>query len=466
MAVLGVLHTPVAQAGNWTITPFVSAREIYTDNVNLSPEGQEQDDFITELSGGVSVRGTGARLQLNLDYSAQVLRYVNSDGGDSLNQQFQAGSNAELWEDIFFIDARASFSQQNVSSDGRLDNTNLALTGNQTDVLAVSIQPYVRHHFGHYADAEVRYGFDVVDNGSGASGSDATSISSRLTSGRKFSRMPWSVTTNRRKIDNDSGTSSEFQRIDGTLRYPIAREFGLVFGAGYEDNEFATSGGDTSGPSWSLGATWTPSERTALEAGYRERFFDPSFYFNFSHRARRMVFSASYSEDVTTTSQQQLNRQLIPLVDAFGDPIIDPLSGQQVQVPVDFVTLTDEVFVSRQLRGTAAYRGRRNSASVSVFSTISEFQLTGDEEVSFGVSGTASRQLSRHATLNVNGRWQDVDSRSGAGSTLWDVGTSLSYTLYQDVSGVVDFRHIARDSDVATGSYDENRISVRVNVTF
>ena len=463
-----MLLTPgVAGAAEWRLTPRVSANEVYSDNIQLDPAGQERDDLVTTLNAGASLRGTGARLTVNFDYNLQALRYANSSSSDSLNQQLQATANAELVKQIVFLDVRGTISQENVSSNGREDTTNIALTGNTTDVMTFSVTPIVRHHFGSFAEAEGSFGIDTVDTDGAAGAGTTQNMRFNMNSGPAFSRLPWTFSTSRRKIDNDSGTETRFSSAEGTVRYKFTRQYGVRGSAGYESNSFATSQGSDGGAIWSIGGIWTPTPRTNVEAGYRSRFFDPGYFLTASHRTRRMVFTANYDEDITTSSQQLLDRQLIPLEDAFGDPVLDPVSGDQVLLPVDRSTLTEEVQVSKRFSASASYRGRRGSASFSVFEDRRTFQLSGDEEHVFGFSASASRQLSRRTSMSLNGSWQRSNpAGTGGGNSLWSVGASLNYQFSQGINASLDLRRLTREGQRAADSHDEHRASVRVDVRF
>ena len=66
----------------------------------------------------------------------------------------------------------------------------------------------------------------------------------------------------------------------------------------------------------------------------QDRFFGLAPYLSATHRSRRTVLSFNYSEEPTTTSQVTLDRDFLPLTDAFGDPVLDP-SGEAISIPVD-----------------------------------------------------------------------------------------------------------------------------------
>ena len=84
-ALTGVLAALVismpALAADWQVRPRLSVSETYTDNVDLDPEGAESHEFVTEVTPGVSLSGTGKRLNLNFDYQASLVNYARGTDG-------------------------------------------------------------------------------------------------------------------------------------------------------------------------------------------------------------------------------------------------------------------------------------------------------------------------------------------------------------------------------------------------
>ncbi len=455
-----------AFAGEWRIVPRVSVNESYTDNVNLAASGLEDDDFITEVTPSISLRGQGGRLSANFDYSLQQLFYSNDSDRNSLSHQLQANANAELVKQILFLDVDASARQENTSNSGRLSDSNISVTGNRNEVYTWRISPVARHHFGNYANGEAKVTVDQVLN-SGGGNSTSTGSDLLIDSGSRFSRLPWSLSYSQQRVDNESGTISSFERFNGTLRYVFNRKYSAFVNAGVENNKFSTSQDDSDGFSWDAGATWTPSSRTRLEAGYGERFFGNNYSFSLSHQSRRAAWTASYSEDITTTRQSQLDRQLIPLLDAFGAPILDPGTGLLVQVPVDSATITEEVLVAKQFQGGVTLRGRRTDASINVFNTQRDFQLSGGNETVFGGSASVSRQLSQRTTVSLSGGWQQSELAGGTREDqLWNAGVSMTRQFARDLSAQADYRRVQQESDLAANEYEENRFSLNLNLSF
>ncbi|MDO9188337.1 MAG: TIGR03016 family PEP-CTERM system-associated outer membrane protein, partial [Sulfurimicrobium sp.] len=115
-------------AADWKITPSLDLKETYSDNIRLASPGNEKSDFVTQINPGISLTGTGPRLKVNARYGMQNLIYAEESSRNTLRHQLNAGANAELLDDLLYLDGKASISQQNISTFGQQstgDNINI-----------------------------------------------------------------------------------------------------------------------------------------------------------------------------------------------------------------------------------------------------------------------------------------------------------------------------------------------------
>ncbi|KRT57830.1 outer membrane beta-barrel protein, partial [endosymbiont of Ridgeia piscesae] len=91
---------------NWDVNPALSVRGSYTDNIALTPSDQAESDFIVEVIPELAVSGLGRALSLDLNYRAQLLKYMDHSDSDTVRHQLLADGTAMLVEDLFYIDAR------------------------------------------------------------------------------------------------------------------------------------------------------------------------------------------------------------------------------------------------------------------------------------------------------------------------------------------------------------------------
>jgi uncharacterized protein (PEP-CTERM system associated) len=357
--------------------------------------------------------------------------------------------------------------QENATASGGAAGDTLSATGGTTDVTTTRISPFVRYHFGAYADLEARIGVDQVDNSDSAVGSQTRRAAVTVSSGRRFARLPWSLAIDHSKQANDSGGSTTFQRLTGSVTYVYSRRLSVNLGAGFERNEFASAdGGDGSSLTWSAGVTWRPTPRSSFAAGLERRPFGTAFFMDSTHRMRRMVFSSSYREDLTTTSTLQLERRLVALEDPFGDPILDPDSGEAILIPIDTPTLTDEVITQKQFTYSMSYRGRRGGATLSLNRSERTTELSRGESTVTGLSASANHTLSRRTSANASASLTTTESGGGSETTRTTFSLGLSHSVNQDLHASVNLQRLSEDSDGASADIDENRISVQLGFNF
>src|SRR5262245_17486816 len=87
-----------AHAAKWNSTPSVGVDEQFPDNPGRRTDSEDRtSDFVTTLTPGISVRGSGGRVNLAGDYTFSQLWHVNNPDVDSHRQFLNATGSAELW---------------------------------------------------------------------------------------------------------------------------------------------------------------------------------------------------------------------------------------------------------------------------------------------------------------------------------------------------------------------------------
>src|SRR5688500_10473182 len=128
LAAATISNTSTAET--WRITPTLSVTETFTDNVELAPGDRKQSDFITQVSPGLRVTGTGARLRLNLNYTMQQVLYAGDSDRNSRQNFLDAVANLEAIQNWLFVDATARITQQAVSAFGPQPTSDGTATSN------------------------------------------------------------------------------------------------------------------------------------------------------------------------------------------------------------------------------------------------------------------------------------------------------------------------------------------------
>lgn len=486
-------------AGDWKITPSVNLKETYSDNVRLATPGNEKSDFITQINPGISVSGTGSHLKLDGSYTMQNIFYANDNGPNSIRHQLSAHGNVELLDDLFFVDGKASISQQNISAFGPQTTDNTNVTGNLSNVTTYSISPYLRHRFKNFASAEARFTHDSVSTGTnGLSDSQSDRILLNLTSGTEFGRLGWGLHYNKQQIDFTNRPTVDLETYSGDLRYRVTPQFSLTATGGEEKNNYLSLSGNSGGTFWTGGFEWNPSQRTSISANAGQRFFGNTYSLKADHRSRRTLWSVSYSEDITTTRDQFL----IPAsIDTAGFLVRSHLfdflpeaerlaaaeafikfNGLPIALAENINFFTNRFFLQKRLQASVSVSGTRNTIVLSFFDTSREAQtsraadslllgssssLLNDSTNSVGVNALWNLRISPQTSANLSAGFTRITSdATNRQDDLKTLRVSLTKQFQPKLNGMIELRRNERDSNQTNGAYSENAITASVNMNF
>jgi len=495
VAMLMFWHTALF-AAQWQVHPRLILAEIYSDNITLAPPGTEESDFVTEITPGISLNGQGARLKLNINFDLQNLIYASNGDFNATNPRLAASASAELVKHIFFVDARSSYGQQIVNTNGRygLDNVN---PGNRANVFTYGLSPYLKLHFGSYADGEVRFSDDHVENQSPTiSDAETQHYTANIHSGTRFVRLQWGITYDQQDLNRYSGPDTHYENGEATLRYHLLSSWSLLGIAGYEDNQVPNIVDPRNGSYWSAGVGWSPSkrfslsaakgennleselffepiDRTSLRITYNERdvglIIGPSWNATFSHYTRRTTWRASYLEETTATQILQASgQQFFVLVDSQGNPIVDPNTGLPVVLVQNVFSLTNQDFLRQ--RGQFSVTMKTGKSDI-VFSVYDENRIysppTNQSEEVIGPMASWTWRFAPRTSTMIGGGWQ---RRNPVGTDLhedyWNGSIVLMRTISRDVNASLGYSHFQRNSYDASNEYAENRVTIQLNMQF
>ncbi|MGH8470461.1 MAG: TIGR03016 family PEP-CTERM system-associated outer membrane protein [Gammaproteobacteria bacterium] len=476
----------------WTIVPEFNLGEVYTDNIALT-SSETQDGFVTELQPGVQVLGDTRRLAFELDYNLQHLVYAGNPELDDTFHRLFSSVNTELVEQLIFLDADTTLTQQNITTTGRgafsnfgpaatlndVDD-NINVTGDRQDVTTYRIAPYLLRRFGNVADAEVRFTYDDLSASSsdsrsfdavGASSSDSRSLNYRadIRSGSRYLLFPWTLAYENRQIDFDSGETTEFEQIVGRLEYVYSPSIRLLGDLGYEKNSFASSVPIDDTIIWNIGGRWTPSARTTLEATYGKRFFGNQYAVDLRHQTKRITWLLRYDEQAETVRDRQIERAVRSR--GIGTSLVDRVTGEPVRLDGGIPTQTNEVFVRRLFSTGVVFQTERNQITLSVFDESRDFQSSREKQSLFGATAIWTRRLSPLTNLDASFGWTttDVDQEltTTAGSEdLINLRVQLQHWLGRSLLATIGYRRVELSSDAVENEFTENRIFGNLRMTF
>jgi uncharacterized protein (PEP-CTERM system associated) len=117
--------------------------------------------------------------------------------------------------------------------------------------------------------------------------------------------IPFGVTL---RLTNDFTRVQDQALPDQTLNTALALfdfafspQFTFGLRGGYENTTYTAE--ETSGPIYGASLSWKPSPLTSLVGYWEERFYGPSYQWDFSHRQRQLASSLSFYRTVSTYPQ-------------------------------------------------------------------------------------------------------------------------------------------------------------------
>ena len=462
--VFGILALagPVA-AGNLTITPSLELREIFSDNIDLEPDGQDQSALTTEIVAGITLRSESARVTAALN-AFPIIRHqtAGSDEGVSIAGDLAALGTVEAIEDLFFIDAQASISQQVLSS------SQVASTANEETVQVYRVSPYLRNRFGGFAEGEVRFRISqVLVGGGGTSDSTTQSLHLSLDSGADFTRLRWSVSALGSYADRSDDDDVLRWETDVEVEYAFNRSISVLAAAGAQVFDDGISANDIEEPTWRVGFRWRPGPRTNLRVSYGARDDSQSAKVDFRYDiTARSSITASYSE-VLEKSQERLVRNVSFFeLDPETNQFIDPQTGLPFdpnQSPFDIDNETSRIKTFRF--GINGVRGR-NTFGLNGAVQNKKTEPGGLEEDVISLGGRFARRLSPRLTLNLFAGYERSEFDDGQEDDEYNLTAGLNYELYKNLRADLQYGFGLQKSNVDTSEFTENRVTASLRMTF
>jgi uncharacterized protein (PEP-CTERM system associated) len=503
---LACLVSTLTWGGDWKFATGVGLSERYSDNVALATTGLEESAWITEITPRISVKRDGGRVKANVDYSLQALLYADDGGSNRINHNLNGRLNAELVKEWFYLDATARMSQALKSLTGGIGAGDGVGASNTTSVGSYTISPSLKRRLGSVATVEAKISRDGVFIGD-SSVSDTSSTRYQLSaiSGNDFYPFSWGANFNKTNTSNSGAADSGSEQASVNARYQLGKKFGLLANASIEKNDFSGASATARDySSYGVGAFYTPSRRFSMDALYNhsaggnfvsgsvslnptlrtsvkattsKRAFGRSHTFNLSHRTRKLNWSLTYQNDLTTSQQQFANflgnvfvytcpggKEYLPTGVQPSDPVNCSLDGvgslfSQTQV--------NETYLAKNLVGTVSYTLRRSTWRLSMFDNQRQLQASGGSDKTRGLQASWSLKPAAHTTFTLTGGMTQVEASTGTlQDDLWNIGLVATHQFKPKISGSVEARHQERKSNQPTGDFSENSVAARLNMSF
>lgn len=459
-----------AMAEQWRVLPRVTVEQAYNDNIDLTRKGTETSDFITSISPGLGVRGTGRRLTLNFDYDPEQLFFLENSDRNELRQRFRGFSNAELLEQLLFLEASGSVNQQFVNSTGGIGGTTLTGSRNLRTVQTYSLGPVVRNHLGSFADAETRYKFStfLVDDQTVA---DTTQheVSFLLKSGREFTDLAWDFNASASNAERENGTATfsgtDIERRLAKLntQYAFNSTWSLLAGVGYERIDDPTLFDSPDGVIWDLGFQVRPNSVSSARFTAGERFGGSNYNLEVNYLPSPLTrLRANYIQAINT-SQSLGIQDLSALALSPQGALINSQTGQPFLPGDPRFGLTNSAFRQDRFSAGIEHTSLRNRYTLDIFDEKREFDVqTQNNTHSRGVILGFNRSLTPLLSFNLSGSYSvsTFENQSDREDDLYSANAGLSYRLSDTAQARLSYRHTERKSSAANSDLVENFVAV------
>lgn len=500
---MALLALAPASRAEWKFTPYVDVRETYTDNVALRPVAEA--NWVTDLTPSLQLEHTGPRLNLRASYSKHFFKYADDTVGgvQRQNQSLAAAGLAKVIDELLYVDATASISQQDRSAFGPLvqSTDNTFASNNATEVKSARISPYLKHRFGPYANAQLRYSYDrVTSSGVGLNNTSGSGYTLNVDSGTAFRLLGWNLLANK-STQKGVGTTtsdaeSDSENVALNLRWMASSQLSLTAMRGYDSYDYQALGGSNGGASWQLGAEWQPSSRTHVQASAGRRYYGNSYSLQAQYRARASVWSINYNDAVTSTRQQFLlpsSVDTFAMLDRlFASAIEDPAARRQAveaymlaaglppSLSNSINYFSNRYFLQKQFQAAVAMNGPHTTTVLSVQDTrrnglssaVVDNNLLGtttttlnDNTRQTGATASLSWRLSSRTGVVASADVSRVRSLSANLTALnRNVRVGLTRQLQPKLRATVDVRRVK--GGMGAASYTENAVSATLNKQF
>ena len=288
-----------SSGGGFRVQPRISLTQTWTDNLSLDDAAKDAA-LITILTPGISISSSTGRLRGNLDYSLNGLLYTKTDRANEVQQTLSAAGTIELIDRRFFVDARASYGQQQQSAFGQQTSAENAIRNpNSSDVASLSVSPRLLGRMGNVATYQLSGSVTETKVKDSVTGDSRITSLSLNTQGVATGPLNWTASATTQNSSFEGGRDNSSSSATAGVNYRPDVDWALSGNAGLERSDLQT-GSKQAGPTYGVNAQWTPTPRTSVQGDYQSHDYGDSHTLSFNHRFQRSSIRFS---DVTSVSQ-------------------------------------------------------------------------------------------------------------------------------------------------------------------
>lgn len=484
--IIGLACGASAQAAQWSSEAGVGVSTLYTDNVCLSADNEEEQ-WVGVVTPDIRVVGEGDRASLDLLAAVQANTLAkNNDCNDSgtdigekeaIAPRLRLSFRSELFEDWLYFDAAGFADQNSINPFAANGGGNLNGAGNTNTTYRYNLSPYISRRFADRGYADLRYNYSEVLNSEDFlrdSTADSVTLDVGITDVKQG--FNYGVQADYNKISYEATGSqpafdSELTSAKLNVGYRLNSNFALRASAGEEWNDFFTVFDEQEGSYWEAGLEWTPNKRIFLGLGAGDRFFGntPSAEFTYNHR--RSQVRLNYAKTLTYDRTLRSTDQFASDIPGFIEGTV-PNDGEFLGEAGSPTTISTSPIIDERVTLVYAFNARRTSINVN-FTHSDQSRLEDGRESTFINAGVGMRRdLSSKLALIGRINWADR-SASEAGNELFNRDSdtlrlylALERTFVKGTTVNLGYRISDRNSEFPEDEYTENRVTLSFRYQF
>ncbi len=410
-------ESKAAPRGLW-LAPTLSA-DSTLGHAFGSDTGPSNTALTQRVSPGLRLSHRSASWKSNLNYTANWVVRVD-DRGDRDTEwlnSLSAATQGELVDGWAFFNGQITISQQPTFAQARLPGATGAISGNTTEVITLSLSPYVTGRLGALAEYQVRFSnVSTKSLDSGLPDSYSNTLSATVGSTAGIGRLGWQIYGAHQESDfSGLFRLSTTDRAGVELWATPTVDWRVALRAGQEYSDVGTPDRRAYR---NVGATlqWTPSPRTKVILEADDRYFGRAHSVLLEHRSPLTSVRYVSSRDVVTgadaagfgRTQSLYQLWMLQLTPIQPDPILRELlvfdllrnQGRNPNDPVSGAFLVPGISLQQRQELSAAYNNRRLSIAFTAFrSHIARIDQTA--QLVFGAD-----QPTDQFGLNASASWR------------------------------------------------------------
>lgn len=416
----GLLPLPLLAAS--AIQPSVTVAEIYTNNVDLAPSGQEEDEWVTRLAPRINLIYEGTSLQATADYTLEALFYANDSDRNEVYNQLNSAALLDLIGKDLQLRGAAVINQVNLAPEQPVSNSNINTTGNRSDATTWNLGP--QWHRDVLGNSEIE-GYATIGqvNYDARDSQDVDTVSGRFALQSSRKRRPtvgYELAYEYDKVEYELSGDTVVQTAYLQLGYQVNTDLEL-FVLGGLDNDIEDPTDDSlSEGRWEAGFS-TNIGASHMRAAVGHRYFGPTYSFLWELEDFDSTYRISYSEAPTTSDLTAVSE--IPTTPATGGgttPTPPPDSDlARPGNPTRFILRRGDALGSWQLHRTELSVGLFWEERQDQVFASDQLATTADlsNEESYGFDAGLSWEIGAKSVASLTADWRhrEYNDLEGAG---------------------------------------------------